>query len=219
VPTDLPAREPVNGRVHLGGAVLAAAGLFVLVGAAAGRGTLRHGVALGAFGLTAVLMFAASALYHLSARSARSSALRRLDHAMIYVFIAGTYTPVCLLALRGTGLGVGLLCGVWAMAVAGVLHKAVWFHAPRGLSTALYIGMGWVGVIAAPTLVRVAPPGLFTWLLVGGLFYTVGAVVYWVRWPRGVPGVFGFHELWHLFVLAGSASHYWAILSYVAPLG
>jgi hemolysin III len=215
---DVSDREPVNGRVHLGGAVLAALGLFVLVGVAAAGASWRHVVGLSVFGVTAVMMFAASALYHLSPNSVRNSAYRRLDHAMIYVFIAGTYTPVCLIALRGTWQGVALLCAVWALAAAGVVQKAVWFRAPRGLSTALYVALGWLGVIAFPALLRAAPRGLVTWLIGGGVLYTVGAVVYWRRWPRGTPGVFGFHELWHVFVLAGSASHYWAILSYVAPL-
>jgi len=211
-------KEPVNGRVHLGGAVLAAVGLFVLVGVSAAGASWRHIVGLCVFGVSSVLMFAASALYHLSPRSTRIGAYRRLDHAMIYVFIAGTYTPVCLIALHGTSLGAVLLACVWGLAITGVVQKAVWFHAPRGLSTALYLALGWLGIVAFPALRRVAAPGLVTWLVAGGMLYTVGAVVYWRRWPRGNPGVFGFHELWHVFVLAGSASHYWAILSYVAPL-
>jgi len=211
-------RQPVNGRVHLGGAVLAAVGLAVLGAVAVERGSLRHAMALGIFGVSSLLMYAASALYHLSPRSARAAAYQRLDHAMIYVFIAGTYTPICLIVLWGRVVGAALLLGVWGLAAAGVAHKALWFRTPRGLSTALYVGLGWLGVLAAPALLRAAPAALFGWLLAGGLLYTAGAVVYWARWPRGVPGVFGFHELWHVFVLAATASHYWAILSYVVPL-
>jgi len=211
-------REPVNGRVHLAGALLAAVGLAALAVAVVEYDAgLVPGLALVVFGVSLVLMFACSALYHLSPRSSRSRALRRLDHAMIYVLIAGTYTPVCLVVLGGRA-GWALLLGVWSMAGLGIALKACWLDAPRLLSTALYVGMGWIGLLAAPVMMRVAPPGLLTWLLAGGVCYTVGACFYSARWPRGVPGVFGFHELWHLFVIAGGASHYWAMFRYVAPM-
>jgi hemolysin III len=164
-------------------------------------------------------MFTASALYHLSPRSRWSALYRRLDHVMIYVFIAGTYTPVCLIALRHTRLGVGLLVAVWALALAGVVEKLAWLRAPRWLSTALYLGLGWLGAMAAPALLRSSASAAFWWILAGGLIYTLGALVYLARWPRGRPGVFGFHELWHVCVLAASASHYWAVLAYIVPRG
>jgi hemolysin III len=211
------AREPVNGWLHLGGAVLAAAGLVVLGDAAAHRGTARHLVGAVVFGATAVLMFAASALYHLRRASPRGPLYRRLDHATIYAFIAGTYTPVCLVALRGTPYGAPLLAGVWALAALGIAAKLLWPDAPRGVSTALYLALGWLGLLVAPPLMRVAP-ALLAWLLTGGVLYTVGAMFYSAKWPRGRPGVFGFHELWHLFVLVASASHYWAVLTYLVPL-
>lgn len=211
------AREPVNGWLHFAGALLAAIGLVALLWSAAEHGSSRHAIALGTFGASAVLLFAASALYHLAPRSRRSSLLQRLDHAMIYVYIAGTYTPICLLVLGGTTLSTVLLVAVWALAAAGVGHKLLGFRAPRGLSTALYVGMGWLGVLAVPALRRLAPDGLVLALVGGGVLYTVGALVYWRKWPRGRPGVFGFHELWHLFVLAASATHYWAIYTYAVP--
>ena len=211
-------REPVNGWLHLAGALLAAVGLVVLAAEAQARGSWRHLVGAWVFGLSALLMFGASALYHLSPRSTRAGLYRRLDHSMIYLFIAGTYTPVCLIALRDSAHGVALLAAVWALAVAGVAQKTLWMRAPRGLSTSIYLGLGWIGAVAAPPLLRAAPPALFAWLLAGGVLYTVGAIFYWARWPRGRPGVFGFHELWHVCVLAASATHYWAVLSYVVPL-
>jgi hemolysin III len=213
-----PVRAPVNGWLHLGGAALAAVGLVVLAVEAQAHGSWRHLVGAWTFGLSALFMFGASALYHLTPRSRRAALYRRLDHAMIYVFIAGTYTPVCLIALRDSALGASLLVVVWALAVAGVVQKTVWMRSPRGLSTSIYVGLGWIGALAAPALLRAAPPALFAWLLVGGVVYTVGAVFYWRRWPRGRPGLFGFHELWHVCVLAASAAHYWAVLSYVVPL-
>ena len=212
-------QDPVNGRLHLCGAMLATLGLTILASAAASCGSLRHALGLAVFGVTAVLMFSASALYHLSPLSPRRRVYRRLDHAMIYVFIAGTYTPICAIVLWDTPVGPTLLLAVWGLAVAGAVHKVVWFRAPRGLSTGLYLALGWIGALAAPTLVRTAPAGLLRWMLTGGILYTIGAIVFWARRPRGVPGVFGYHELWHVFVIAASASHYWAILAFVAPLG
>jgi hemolysin III len=135
----------------------------------------------------------------------------------IFVLIAGTYTPFCLLALDG-GWRWGLLGLVWGLALCGVLLKALWMGAPRWLSVALYLGMGWVAVIAAPALVRAVPPDGITWVLAGGVVYSAGALVYGLKRPNPIPGVFGFHEVWHVFVLAGSVCHFWAVLHYVAPL-
>jgi hemolysin III len=135
----------------------------------------------------------------------------------IFVLIAGTYTPFCLLALDG-GWRWGLLGLIWCLALCGVLLKVFWMDAPRWLSVALYLGMGWVAVIAAPALFRAVPPGGIAWVLAGGLVYSAGALVYGLKRPNPVPGVFGFHEVWHIFVLAGSACHFWAVLHYIAPL-
>ena len=136
---------------------------------------------------------------------------------MIFVLIAGTYTPFCLLALDGAWR-VALLGVIWGLALCGILLKLFWMEAPRWLSVALYLGMGWVGVIAAPALFLAVPTGGMTWVLGGGLLYTAGALIYGLKHPNLVPGVFGFHELWHLFVVAGSSCHFWAVLHYLAPL-
>jgi hemolysin III len=211
-------REPVNGLTHVAGGVLAAVGLSVLLATAASAGRLDQLVAFGIFGLSLVALYAASALYHLLPLSPSGVArLRRLDHMTIFVLIAGTYTPFCLLALDG-GWRWGLLGLIWGLALCGVLLKLLWMDAPRWLSVALYLGMGWVAVIAAPALVRAVPPGGITWVLAGGLVYSAGALVYGLKRPNPVPGVFGFHEVWHLFVIAGSACHFWAVLRYIAPL-
>jgi hemolysin III len=210
-------REPVNGWLHFVGAVLALAGLAVLVAEARGQRSFRHLLAAVSFGATSTLLFGASALYHLRPGSRRASLYRRLDHAMIYIFIAGTYTAVCLVPLWDTVAGRVLLALVWLLAVAGVVVEALPKRPPRGVATALYLGLGWVGVVAAPTFARESPPGLLRWLFIGGLFYTAGAIVYWRKWPRGRPGVFGFHELWHACVVLASASHYWAVLEFLRP--
>jgi hemolysin III len=208
-------REPVNGLTHLAGGLLACVGLLVLM-ARAGR--TDQIVAFGIFGFSLIALYSASALYHLLPLSAAGIArLRQVDHMMIFVLIAGTYTPFCLLALDGAWR-VGLLGMVWGLAMSGILLKLFWMEGPRWLSVALYLGMGWVAVIAAPALFLAVPPGGMTWVLGGGLLYTVGALIYGLKRPNLMPGVFGFHELWHLFVVAGSACHFWAVLHYIAPL-
>jgi hemolysin III len=175
-------------------------------------------VAFGIFGLSLIALYFASALYHLLSLSPPGVArLRRVDHMMIFVLIAGTYTPFCLLALDG-GWRVGLLSGVWGLALCGILLKLLWMDAPRWLSVALYLGMGWLALIAAPALFEAVPPGGMAWVLGGGLLYSVGAIVYGLRRPNPIAGVFGFHEVWHLFVLVGSACHFWAVLRYLVPL-
>ena len=209
-------REPVNALTHLLGAVLSVVGLVMLVMAAAQHGSTRQIVAVSIFGASLVMMYGVSALYHASSRGLGH--FQRIDHVMIYVLIAGSYTPICLLVLGGS-LGMALLITVWTLAALGVFQKIVWMHAPRWLSTALYLGMGWIAVILVRPLITAGSRGFFLWLLAGGIAYSVGAVVYAKRWPRGRTKVFGSHEIWHLFVMAGSFAHYWAILAYVARPG
>jgi hemolysin III len=211
-------REPVNGLTHLAGALLACIGLAVLLATATSAGRADQLLAFSVFGFSLILLYTASALYHLLPLSPAGVArLRMADHVTIFLLIAGTYTPFCLLALDG-GWQVGLLGLVWGLAFLGVLLKLLWMDAPRWLSVTLYLGIGWVAVVAAPALLRSVPAGGIVWVLAGGLIYSAGALVYGLRRPNPVPGVFGFHELWHLFVMAGSACHFWAVLRYIAPL-
>jgi hemolysin III len=211
-------REPVNGLTHAAGGVLAVAGLVVLLATAASARRVDQLVAFGVFGLSLISLYTASSLYHLLPLSPSGVAkLRRLDHMSIFVLIAGTYTPFCLLALEDTWRW-GLLSLIWVLALCGVLLKLLWMDAPRWLSVVLYLGMGWVALIAAPALFRAVDVGGMAWVLAGGLTYSAGALVYALRRPNLVPGVFGFHEVWHLLVMAGSACHFWAVLRYVAPL-
>jgi len=212
-------REPVSGLTHLAGGVLAVVGMVVLLVGAARTGEASRMVAFAVYGSSLVALYAASALYHLLPLSPRGVArLRRLDHAMIFVLIAGTYTPVGLLMLDG-GWRVGMLGLVWGLALCGVVLKLHGIGNVRLVTVSLYLGMGWIAVIAAPALLRSVPVGAIVAFLAGGVVYTAGAVVYALKRPNPFPGVFGFHELWHLFVLAGSAFHYGAMLRYVAPVG
>ncbi len=198
--------------------MLACAGLIVLVAMAVASGSFERAVAVGIYGSSLVALYSASALYHLLPVSEAAVArLRRMDHTMIFVLIAGTYTPVCLLALSG-GWRWGLLGAVWSLAACGILLKLLWMSAPRWLSVALYLGLGWMALIAAPAILEALPAGAVAWIAAGGLVYSAGAIIYALKRPNLVPGVFGFHELWHVFVIAGSVCHFWAVFRYVAPL-
>ena len=211
-------REPVSGLTHLAGVLLALVGLGVLLVRASGAGRVDQLVAFGIFGCSLVALYGASSLYHLLPVSpAVVAKLRRLDHVMIFILIAGTYTPICMLALEG-GWGAGLLGLVWTLALCGVVVKVFWMDAPRWLSVGLYLAMGWLAVIAIPAILQAIPPGGIAWIFGGGLVYSAGAIIYGFKWPNLAPGVFGFHELWHLFVLAGSACHFLAMLLYIAPI-
>lgn len=205
-------RDPVSALTHGIGALLALVGLPVLVYLAAVRGTVWHLIAFPIFGLSLVALYASSTVYHaLRVGPNLLNRLRRLDHMMIFVLIAGTYTPFCLGPLRGPW-GWSLLGAVWGCAVGGLVIKLYWMSAPRWLSTLIYLVMGWLVVVAAMPLVRSTTPAVTGALLAGGIAYTVGAVIYATKWPNPSPGRFGFHEIWHLFVMAGSAAHFLAVL-------
>lgn len=213
-------REPVNAVTHSIGAILSVVGLTVLLVIAIRNGSARQVVAYSIFGGSLVAMYTVSAFYHSFNLTERGLAhVRRIDHVMIYVLIAGTYTPVCLLMLSER-LGLTLLTAVWALAAIGTLQKVVWMSAPTWTSTALYLGMGWIAVLIVKPLLAAAPLGFFLWLLAGGLFYSLGAVVYATEWPNKIRNeterAWASHEIWHLFVMAGSIAHYWAILAYTS---
>ncbi|MBS4053868.1 MAG: hemolysin III family protein [Thermaerobacter sp.] len=209
----------ISGISHGVGAVMSVVGLFFLTRSALTEGTVRHLISFSIFGGSLVLLYAASAFYHLvPARERVHLWLRRLDHMMVFVLIAGTYTPFCLLALRGVW-GTTLLIAVWSLSIVGIVLKVVWLFAPRWVYTGFYLLLGWLIVIAAGPLWRALPLPALGWLGMGGLFYTVGAFIYGLKWPKLIPNVFGFHELWHLFVMAGSFAHYWAVFRFLPHVG
>jgi len=200
-------RDPVSSLTHLAGAVLAIPYTILLVAEAVRHASARHIVAFAVFGASLFLLYAASAIYHMPRFSEKAiRVLRRIDHMMIFVLIAGTYTPVCLLPLRG-GWGWTLFGLVWGLAVAGIVLKAAWMQAPRWLSTAIYVFMGWLVLIAFFPLVQTISTTAVMLLAGGGLVYTAGAVMYAVKWPPLRWRHFGFHELFHVFVLGGSSLH------------
>jgi hemolysin III len=193
---------------------LGSGALLVLLAA-----TARATVAAAVYVVSVSALFGVSALYHRRTwTSAARRRMRRLDHSMIFLLIAGTYTPVGMLVLEGT-LATAVLAVVWGGAVAGVVLELAWAGAPRWLRGAVYLALGWVAVVAMPQLF--AHLGVVGGLLivVGGLVYSAGAAVYALRRPDPVPAVFGYHEVFHLLVIAGVAAHFLAISLYVLPKG
>lgn len=209
-------REPINGLTHLFGAILSFAGLLALViKATATTDSMLAIMAVIIFGVSMILLYAASATYHMVvAKDHVIAFLRRIDHSMIFVLIAGTYTPLCLISLQGM-TGWVLFAVISSIAIAGVTFKLVWFHSPRWLSTALYIVMGWIVVFYSPSLAPIIGMNGMTLLILGGLFYTVGAFIYWLK-PNFLSFKhMGFHEIFHIFILFGSLFHFFCIYRYV----
>jgi hemolysin III len=212
-------REPANGLTHLVGVALAIAALVILVRVGIASGSVLVLLGLSVFGVSQLALYTASTLHHsLRLSPAGDARLLRFDVAMVFVLIAGTYTPVCLIVLHDVWRW-GLLGFVWALVLGGLLFMRRWMRAPRWLSTGYYVVIGWAGLLAAPALFRTLPRGGVLWMLAGGAVYTVGALIFICERPRLVPGVFESHALWHLFVLGGSFCCFWLVVRYVAPLG
>ena len=196
-------------------ALFAAVPLLVKAGVSSGAKTFT---AMAIFMASMVLLYGASAMYHsvnLSGRSLRI--FRKLDHMMIFVLIAGSYTPVCLIVLGGD-LGYTLLTLVWGIALGGMLIKACWITCPKWFSSVIYIAMGWVCLLVFGRLLDTLPTAAFLWLLAGGIIYTAGGVIYALKLPlfNSKHKDFGSHEVFHLFVMAGSACHFVFMYSFVA---
>ncbi|SDB82566.1 hemolysin III [Pelagirhabdus alkalitolerans] len=207
-------REPVNSLTHLFGAILSAFAMIAMIIETSDAGWIDT-LSVIVFGLSLIALYSASATYHgINGSIDRILKWRRIDHAMIFVLIAGTYTPYCLIALSDER-GLLLLTIIWSVAIAGLLFKFIWFHCPRFLSTLLYILMGWIIVFAAPSLLRQVELTGVLLLLFGGIVYTLGGVIYALK-PKWLESQYlGFHEIFHLFILAGSLLHFLSIYIYV----
>jgi hemolysin III len=201
--------ERLNSITHLIGACLALAGLVVLVAQAARLGDPWKIVSFSIYGVTLVALYSFSALYH-SLRGKAKSVFQKLDHAAIYLLIAGTYTPLTLVTLRGAW-GWSLFGVIWGLALIGIVQDILAGRGGRVLSVAIYLLMGWLALVAIRPLARALPAAGLAWMIAGGLFYTVGVAFYAL--DKRIS--FG-HGIFHLFVLAGSACHYCTILFYVA---
>lgn len=204
-------KDPVSGLTHLAGAFLGFVGLIFLVAKGLKLGNYWHVSSFSVFGLSLILLYSSSAFYHLLDVSPEARVIfRRIDHTMIFVLIAGSYTPFCLIPLRGPW-GWSILITVWSLAILGLLLSIFWIDAPRKLTTALYLVMGWLMVFAIFPLSKAVSFSVLYWLAGGGIFYSIGAIIYALKKPNPYPPHFGFHEIWHLFVLAGSLCHFLSI--------
>jgi hemolysin III len=212
-------RDFVSGLTHCIGAGLSLIGLPILIVTAALNGDAYDIVSYSLFGTSLLLLYLFSTLYHwLNISEKKLNVFRKFDHIMIYIVIACSYTPVCIGPLRGPW-GWSIFGVVWGLAVLGTVLSAIWIRAPRALTTTIYIAMGWLVIIFIFPLIKVYKEAhLFYslwWLLIGGIFYTIGGIIYWRKWPRNKILMFGFHEIFHVFVMLGSFCQYWFILNYV----
>ena len=210
-------REPVNGLTHFFAAIVAAFGLIALI--ALGWKNVLKEISFSVYGTSLILLFAASATYHMvRAKPKIIENLRKLDHSAIYLLIAGTYTPFCIVMFKGFWQW-GLLAIIWSLATIGIVVKIFIIKAPRWLTAGVYIVMGWLCIAAIGEMLKVLPAGALAWLVAGGVIYTLGAIIYITKTLDFLPGKFGFHEVWHIFVILGALAHFIAIAVYIAPHG
>ena len=215
-PKRFPIRQPFCGLSHLLGACLSVAALIVLL--ILSRGKFWHVVSFAVYGTTLILLYTASTLYHsLWVQPHQIHRLMRIDQCAIFLLIAGTYTPVCLVSLRGPW-GWSILAGEYGLALIGILCLAFWKKFPDWLRIAVYLIMGWLIVVALTPLHHALPPAGVAWLFAGGIAYAVGTVVFATDKPHLWPGKFDAHDLWHIFVLAGSACHFVLMARYITPI-
>ena len=212
-------KDPGSAITHFIGmviAILAIAPLLIKASHGVNRGHLG---AFAIFILSMVALYAASTIYHTFNISDKiNTLLRKIDHAMIFVMISGSYTPVCLIALP-KNIGIPLLITVWTITIIGTLFKIFWITCPRWVSSAMYIGMGWLSVVAISSIIKNLPFSAFAWLLVGGIIYTIGGIIYAMKLPifKKVNWKnFGNHELFHCFVMLGSICHFVMVYNYLA---
>ena len=212
-------KDPGSAITHFIGMLMAIfAAVPLLIKAAHEPGHL-YLTALAIYAASLILLYAASTTYHTVDISEKvNTILKKIDHMMISVLIAGTYTPICLLVLdRKTGIPLLLL--VWGIAIAGILIKAFWVYCPKWFSSVLYICMGWTCVLAFTQILNTLSPAAFGWLLAGGIIYTIGGIIYALKLPifNNRHKNFGSHEIFHLFVMAGSACHFIVMYAYLLP--
>ena len=213
-------KDPGSAITHFIGMLMAIFAAVPLLIKAANHPDRVHLVSLGIFIGSMILLYAASTSYHSLNISPRiNKILKKVDHMMISVMIAGSYTPVCLIVLKGR-TGYTLCALVWGIAILGILVKAFWINCPKWFSSALYIGMGWLCVLAFTQIINSLSPSAGGWLLAGGLIYTVGGVIYALKLPlfNSRHKYFGSHEIFHLFVMGGSICHFIVMYVYIAAM-
>ena len=211
-------KDPGSSITHFIGLIMAALGTAPLLVRAGRHDNPIYMISMAVFMASMILLYAASTTYHtFDISPSVNKLLKKVDHMMISVLIAGSYTPVCLLVLNDR-LGLILLGIVWGLAITGILIKAFWINCPKWFSSILYIGMGWTCILAFGPIVRSLTPGAFFWLLTGGIIYTIGGVIYALKLPifNSKHPYFGSHEIFHLFVMGGSLCHYIFMFCYLA---
>lgn len=212
-------KEPGSAITHFIGMLMAIFAAVPLLIKAAHEPSRIYIISLAIYAASLILLYAASTSYHTFDISPKiNTILKKIDHMMISVLIAGSYTPVCLIVLKGK-TGIILLSIVWAIAIAGILIKAFWVYCPKWVSSVLYIGMGWTCVLAFTQILNNMSPAAFGWLLAGGIIYTVGGVIYALKLPlfNNKHKNFGSHEIFHLFVMGGSACHFIVMYAFLLP--
>ena len=211
-------KDPGSAITHFIGMLMAAFAATPLLIRAASNPDKIHLISLSIFIISMILLYAASTTYHTLNLSERTNRiLRKIDHCMIFMLIAGSYTPVCLIVLGGK-VGYTLCAIVWGIAIAGIILKLFWITCPKWFSSVLYIAMGWVCVLVFGPLLNTLSTPAFLWLLAGGIIYTVGGVIYALKLPifNSKHKSFGSHEVFHLFVMGGSICHFIFMYLYVA---
>lgn len=210
-------KDPGSAITHFIGMLMAVFAAVPLIIKATHEPSPIYVVSIAIYAASLILLYAASTTYHTFDRSEKvNTILKKIDHMMISVLIAGSYTPICLLVLGGR-LGIILLAIVWSIAIAGILIKAFWVYCPKWVSSVLYIGMGWTCVLAFTQLLNSMSPAAFGWLLAGGLIYTAGGIIYALKLPifNMKHKEFGSHEIFHLFVMGGSICHFVVMYAFV----
>lgn len=213
-------KDPGSAITHGIAMVLALVGATPLLLRAAREPDKIHLVALTVFILTMFLLYSASTIYHsIDSTEKVNRRLRKMDHMMIFIMIAGSYTPICLIALHNK-IGYILCAIVWSVAILGIILKGFWITCPKWVSSVLYIGMGWLCVLAFIPIFRSLPRAGFGWLLAGGIIYTIGGIIYGLKLPifDSKHKNFGSHEIFHVFIMLGSACHFILMYVYLAVM-
>ena len=202
-------REPINSITHLTGAILSAIALAaMLIKVLSTIGSVISILSVAIFGISLILLYTTSGTYHgIISTENVISLFKKLDHSMIFVLIAGSYAPFCLISIGGT-FGFTMFAIMITLAIAGIIFKLCWFHCPSWVDSLMYIGMGWVALFMIKPLSAILPSISLFLLIFGGVLYTIGGVIYAVRSPKLKIGNWGFHEIFHIFILLGSLSHF-----------
>ncbi|MCP3921929.1 MAG: hemolysin III family protein [Desulfobacterales bacterium] len=206
--------DPMSGLTHFIGALLAITGTVLLIVKACYPVKPIHIVTFSIFGAGSILLYTASTLYHWLPVSDKIRLIfRKIDHIMIFVMIAASYTPFCLIALKG-GWGWSIFGCVWGITFLGIFVKMFWMGAPRWFSTSLYLIMGWIVLVAIWPLIQAMSAGGLFWLVLGGIFYTIGGVIYGLKRPNPFKA-FGFHEIFHVLIILGTVAHFFSLYRHV----